>query len=148
MAGSILGTRVLRTEDPELLTGQARYVADLQLDHPLHLAFVRSEFAHARVTAVDTADALAMDGVVAALTQADLGLAPFHGMAKVHNDFARPPLADGVVRFVGEPIAAVLAETEVQARDAADAVIVDYDPLPAVVDPEDALADGAPVIFP
>ena len=148
MAGSILGTRVLRTEDPELLTGQARYVADLHLDHPLHACFVRSEFAHARVVGVDVADAAAMPGVAAVLTHDDLGLAPFHGMAKVHNDFGRPPLADGVVRFVGEPVAVVLAETAVQAKDAADAVVVDYDPLPAVVDPEDAMAEGAPVIFP
>ena len=148
MAGSILGTRVLRTEDPELLVGAARYVADLQLTAPLHAVFVRSEMAHARVVGIDLDEAREMPGVAAVLTAADLGLRPFHGMAKVHDHFARPPLADGTVRFVGEAIAVVLADTAVQAKDAADAVIVDYEPLPAVVDPEDALADGAPLLYP
>ncbi|HAP77990.1 MAG TPA: carbon monoxide dehydrogenase [Acidimicrobiaceae bacterium] len=148
MAGSILGTRVLRTEDPELLTGEARYVADLELDSPLHLVFVRSEMAHARLIGVDTAEATSMPGVAAVLTASDLGLKPFHGMAKVHDHFARPALADGVVRFVGEPVAVVLADSAVHANDAADAVLVDYEPLPAVVDSEDAFADGASVLFP
>ncbi|MCB1000598.1 MAG: xanthine dehydrogenase family protein molybdopterin-binding subunit [Acidimicrobiales bacterium] len=152
MAGSILGTRVLRTEDPELLLGEARYVGDLAapggpLEHALHLVFVRSEMPHARIAEVHTADAAAMPGVVAVLRADDLGLAPFHGMAKVHDHFARPPLATDRVRFVGEAIVAVVADTAVHARDAADAVVVDYEPLDAAVLPEDALADGAPVLF-
>src|SRR5262245_4048715 len=148
MAGSILGTRVLRTEDPELLVGGARYVGDLDLDNALHVAFVRSEMAHARIDGIDIADALEMPGVAAIHTADDLGLQTFHGMAKVHDDFARSALAQGVVRFVGEGIAVVLAETAVQARDAADSVIVDYDPLPAVIDAEAAFAQGAPIVFP
>lgn len=147
MAGSILGTRVVRTEDPELLIGAARYVSDLVLDNAVHVVFVRSELAHARITAVHTSAALSAAGVVAVYTAADLALAPFHGMAKVHDHFARPPLATDTVRFVGEAIVAVVAESYPAARDAADLVIVDYHALPAVVDPEDALAENAAVLF-
>jgi carbon-monoxide dehydrogenase large subunit len=152
MAGSILGTRVVRTEDPELLLGEARYVDDLSapggpLEGALHLVFVRSEMAHARIAGIETTTAAEMPGVVAVLTAADLGLRPSHGMAKVHDHFARPALADDKVRFVGEAIVAVIAETAVQAKDAADTVIVDYEPLGAVVHPEDAFAPDAPVIF-
>ena len=80
-------------------------------------------------------------------TAADLDLAPFQSMVTVHDDFARPPLATDRVRFVGEAIVAVLADTVTQAKDAADMVIVDYEPLPAAVTPEAALADGAPILF-
>jgi carbon-monoxide dehydrogenase large subunit len=148
MAGSILGTRVVRTEDPELLVGSARYVGDLLLDRPLHLAFVRSEMAHANLAGVDVADAAGMPGVVEVLTAADLDVRPFHGMAKVHDHFARPALAVDRVRFVGEAVAVVVAETATQAHDAAHAVLVHYEPLAAVVSPEDAFADDAPVLFP
>ncbi len=146
MVGSILGTRVVRTEDPELLLGEVRYVDDLSapggpLEGALHLVFVRSELAHARITAIDTGEARAAPGVVAVYTAVDLGLRPMHGMAKVHDDFARPPLAVDKVRFVGEAIAVVVAETAVQAKDAADKVLVDYEALPAVVDPELAFDD-------
>ncbi len=147
MAGSILGTRVLRTEDPELLIGAGRFVDDLQLDNPLHVVFVRSEMAHALLLGIDVSAALEMPGVVAVLTAADLGVKPHHGMVKVHEDFARPPLAAGKVRFVGEAIAAVVADTVAHARDAIDAVVVEYEPLEAVVDAEAALAEGAPVLF-
>ena len=148
MAGSILGTRVLRTEDPELLLGDAKYVGDLDLgDDTLHLVFVRSEMAHAEITGIDTSAAEAAPGVVAVWTAADLGLQPFQSMATVHADFARPPLATDRVRFVGEAIVAVLADTVTQARDAADMVVVDYDPLPAAVTPDEALAEDAPVLF-
>ena len=147
MAGSILGTRVLRTEDPELLLGEARYLADLALDHPLHAVFVRSEMAHARIVAIDTDAARQAPGVVAVWTAADLGLAPFQGMVTVHDDFARPPLAAERVRFVGDAIVVVLAESVTEAKDAADMVIVDYEVLPAAVTAEEALADGAPLVF-
>lgn len=147
MAGSILGTKVVRTEDPELLLGQAKYVGDLRFDGAVHLAFVRSDYAHARLISVDTAAATAAPGVIGVYTAEDLQLAGQHGMAKVHDDFARPPLATGTVRFVGEPIAVVAAESAVAARDAAALVDVQYDALTAVVDPEDAFADDAPVLF-
>ncbi len=145
--GSILGTRVLRTEDPGLLTGSRKYLADLDLENKLHAVFVRSEVAHGTISAVHADDARAMPGVVEILTAAELGVAPHHGFAMVHPDFARPPLADGRVRFVGEPIAVVLAETFEQGEDAAQAVWVDIDALPALVDAEESLADTENLIF-
>ncbi len=148
MAGSILGTRVVRTEDPALLTGSARYMDDIDVPGKLHAAFARSELAHARLEDVHIEDALAVPGVVAVYTAADLGVAPHHGFAPVHPDFLRPPLADGVVRFVGEAIAMVVAETPIAAADGAAAIWTEYDPLPAVVDPELALAPDAPLVFP
>ncbi|MDP9465032.1 MAG: xanthine dehydrogenase family protein molybdopterin-binding subunit [Actinomycetota bacterium] len=147
MAGSILGTRVLRTEDPELLLGTAQYVGDLDLGDALHVVFVRSEMAHALITGIDTVAAQAAPGVVAVWTAADLGIDAFQSMVTVHDDFARPPLAVDRARFVGEAIVAVLAESVTQAKDAADMVIVDYEALPAAVTAEDALALDAPVLF-
>jgi aerobic carbon-monoxide dehydrogenase large subunit len=145
--GSILGTRVLRTEDPGLLTGSRKYLADLALPGKLHAVFARSDVAHGVIRTIHTEDAAAMPGVVEILTATELGVAPHHGFATVHADFARPPLADGRVRFVGEPIAVVLAETFEQGEDAAELIWADIDPLPAYVDAEDALASGSEEIF-
>jgi aerobic carbon-monoxide dehydrogenase large subunit len=147
MAGSILGTRVLRTEDPQMLLGNAEYTADLDLADAVQVVFVRSEMAHAIITNIDTEAAKNAPGVVAVWTGDDLGLRPFQGMVNVHDDFARPPLATERVRFVGDTIVAVLADTTTHAKDAADMVVVDYEPLPAAVTAESALADGAPVLF-
>lgn len=146
MAGSILGNRVRRTEDPELLTKGGTYVYDLGLRGVLHCVFVRSIEAHALITGVDTAEAAAAPGVVAVLTAAELGVAPHHGFIAVHDAFVRPPLATDRVRFVGEAVAMVLAETFQQAVDAAELVVVDYEPLAVIVDPELAFDAGAPVI--
>jgi aerobic carbon-monoxide dehydrogenase large subunit len=148
MPGSILGTRVLRTEDPDLLTGTARYLNDLDLPGKLHAVFVRSEVAHARLGEVHVDDAVAVPGVVAVFTGATLGVAPHHGFVAVHPDFARPPLATDVVRFVGDAIAIVVAETVTAAADGAAAVWADYEPLDALIDPEAALDPAATVIFP
>ena len=120
--GSILGTRVTRTEDPSLLTGAAQYVDDLGLTNPLHAVFARSDVAHGTINSIGIAEATALPGVVAVVTAADLGIAPHHGFAPVHDDFKRPPLADGTVRFVGEPIAVVLAETAAIGEDAAQLI--------------------------
>ncbi len=147
MAGSILGTAVRRVEDPELLTGRGRYVDDLPIEGALHLAFVRSPYPHARIEAIDTAEAVGMPGVVAVLTNADLGVDPHHAFAVLNAACARPPLADGKVRFVGEAVAVVVAERKAQAVDATEVVVVDYEPLDAVVDMEEALAPGAPLQF-
>ncbi len=138
---------MLRTEDPELLFGTGEYVGDLDLGNQLHLVFVRSEMAHALITGIDTDAAKSAPGVVAVLTAADLGLEPFQSMVTVHDDFARPALAIDRVRFVGDAIVAVVAETAVQAKDAADMVIVDYDVLPSVVNMEEALELDAPLLF-
>jgi carbon-monoxide dehydrogenase large subunit len=145
--GSILGTRVLRTEDPGLLTGSRRYLADLVLPGKLHAVFVRSDIAHGTIRAIHVDDAAAMPGVVEILTAAELGVAPHHGFATVHPDFARPPLADGRVRFVGEPIAVVLAETFEQGEDAAEMVWADIDELDTYTDAESALGAEATAIF-
>src|SRR5829696_734130 len=148
MPGSILGNRVLRIEDPRLLTGSAKYLADLPLDAPLHAVFVRSELAHGTISSIDVSEAEAMPGVVAVWTAQQLAVDPHHGFAKVHDDFARPPLATDRVRFVGEAVAVIFAETRQQGADAAAEVVVDVDPLPAYVDAEQALADGTELIFP
>nr|MBA2281580.1 xanthine dehydrogenase family protein molybdopterin-binding subunit [Acidimicrobiia bacterium] len=147
MPGSILGNAVVRVEDPELLVGAGAFVGDLPADGLLHAAFVRSSVAHGRVLSVDVSDARTQPGVVGAFTAADLELPAFHGLAVLNADCARPPLATDKVRFVGEPVAVVVADSAAAAVDAAEAVVVDIEPLPAVVDPEAALADGAPLQF-
>jgi carbon-monoxide dehydrogenase large subunit len=148
---SVMGTRVQRVEDPRLLRGDGRYLANLPVEGAAHVVFVRSTMAHARLRAVDTAEAAAQPGVVGVFTFADLDLP-----AAADPDIAalflapirRPWLADGIVRFVGEPIVAVVAEDAVRATDAAARVVVDYDRLPAILDVAAALAPGAPLLFP
>ncbi len=141
---SILGNEVRRVEDPRMLTDGGTYVADVPLEGAAHVVFVRSPIAHARLVSVESGDAQAMPGVVDVVTGDDLDLPPRPPMAG-DPAMSRPLLATGKVRFVGEPIAAVVAETVEQATDAAEAVWADYDPLPAVVDAETA-ADG-PKLF-
>ena len=148
MAGSILGTAVRRVEDPELITGRATYVGNLALPGALHLHFVRSPMAHAELAGIDTAAAAAAPGVVAVFTAADLHLPAHHGLFTVNPRLPRPPLATDRVRFVGEAVAVVVAESAAAAADAADLVEVDYTPLPAAVDVEEAVAPGAPLQFP
>jgi carbon-monoxide dehydrogenase large subunit len=145
-SGSILGNPVLRKEDPGILTGATEYYDDLKIAGLLHVAFVRSTVAHARIVSIDTADAAAMEGVVAVYTAADLALPDVHGFVMLPPTMNRPPLAKDRVRFVGDVVAMVVAESKAQALDAAEAVVVDYDPLPAAATVEAALADGAPVV--
>src|SRR5215468_11056653 len=145
-SGSILGHPVGRKEDPGILTGVTRYFDDLPVEAMGHVAFVRSTIAHARLGAIDTSDAASMPGVVAVYTADDLSLPDHHGFAMLPPTANRPPLAREKVRFVGDIIAVVVANTRTEAIDAAEMVIVDYDPLTAVVDPEAALADGAPLL--
>ena len=147
MPGSILGNAVRRVEDPELLLGRSRYVDDIPIEGVLRLAMVRSPFAHARIRSVDTSAATDRQGVVAVLVAADLGLAPHHPFFPTNPTCARPPLADGKVRFVGDMVAVVAAETLAAAVDAAELVDVDYEPLAAAVEPEAALDVDAPMQF-
>ena len=147
-SGSILGNAVRRKEDPGVLRGETKYFDDLAIDGMAHVVFVRSTVAHARLEQVDTTEAAAMPGVVGVYTADNLELADQQGFAMLPAVFNRPPLARGVVRFVGDVIAAVVAETRAQAVDAAELVVVDYDPLPVVIDPEAALAADATVVFP
>ncbi|GAA5169900.1 xanthine dehydrogenase family protein molybdopterin-binding subunit [Pseudonocardia eucalypti] len=146
MAGSLLGTEVRRVEDPELMRGEGTYVDNLKLDLAtpvLHLAFVRSPLPHARITGIDTSEASKQPGVVAVYTAEDLNLPAHHAFVPVNDVCRRPPLATGKVRFVGDIVAAVIAETKANAMDAVELVEVDYDPLPSATDPELALAEGA-----
>ncbi|MEY3147977.1 MAG: hypothetical protein RL688_1196, partial [Actinomycetota bacterium] len=142
--GSILGNRVLRKEDPKFLTTGGEYVDDL-LDEPrlvggLHVTYARSSAAHARVLSIDTSEAEAMPGVVAVFTAASLELQPVP--AAFNPMVARTLLASDKVRYVGEPIVAIVTETREQGEDAAEAIIVDYDYLEAFVDLETSMASS------
>ena len=152
---SILGTRVLRTEDPGFLTTGGVYtgdVADPRLAGACHVFFVRSPVAHARIRSLDVGAALAAPGVVAAFTGADLAdlqplAPPMPGM--INDRMGQPLLARDVVRFVGEPVAVIVTEDPYQGEDAAELVDVDYDLLPPVLDLASAAADGqSTLLFP
>ena len=145
---SILGNRVQRREDPKFLTVGGTYVADLDLSGSAHLTFVRSSMAHAKILSIDISGAVATPEVLAVYTQDDLGLAnlpPIMDMTPV--TMTRSILASGTVRYVGEPIVAIVAETRQAAADATEQVIVQYEPLPAVVDPAESLKDEV-LLFP
>ncbi len=144
----LVGTPMRRVEDPKILEGRSEYFDDVEVDGLLHLVFVRSTIAHARIERVDTTDARAMPGVVGVFTNADLGFEDFLVIATNPREVARPILARDAVRFVGEAVVAVVAETRAAAVDAAELVVVDYDPLPVVTDPEAATAPDAPLLFP
>src|SRR5215471_10879644 len=144
----VLGGPMLRSEDRALLTGAARYLDDVPCARALHGVFVRSPIAHALVRSVDVNEACAMPGVVGVFVAEDMGGLRMPPVEDSPEMFARPLLAIERVRFVGEPVAVVVALTRAQAMDAADAVIVDYEPLAPVIDPETALEPGAPVLFP
>src|SRR2546427_2758165 len=148
MPGSILGHAVRRREDPRLITGAGRYVDDLHQDQCLHVAFVRSARAHATIRGVDVAAAAVAPGVVAVSPAAALGLPARGGFQMVPEVFARPPLAEGRVRFVGEPVALVVAESPQAAADAAQLVGLDLEPLEVVVDAEAAHHAGSVLLFP
>jgi carbon-monoxide dehydrogenase large subunit len=138
---TILGTRVARVEDPRFLTVGGTYVADLKdplLEGALYATYVRSTMAHATIT-VDAEEARAMPGVSAVFTSADLDIGPMPpAMPMITEAMSRPLLATDRVRFVGEPVAVILTERPEQGVDAAEQVFVDYEPLPVVVEPEQA----------
>ncbi len=148
--GTLLGERIKRKEDPRLIQGRGHYVDDVKLDGMLHMAFARSVHAHARVKSVNVSAARAHPGVVAVYTGADLkgkvGLVPCAAGMEGLKVPDHPCLAVDKVCYVGEPVAAVVARDRYVARDAADLIEVDYEPLPAVVDPEKALAAGSPLL--
>jgi len=148
--GTLLGERIKRKEDPRLIQGRGHYVDDVKLDGMLHMAFARSVHAHARLKSVNVSAARAHPGVVAAYTGADLkgkvGLVPCAAGMEGLKVPDHPCLAVDKVCYVGEPMAAVVARDRYVARDAADLIEIDYEPLPAVVDPEKALAAGSPLI--
>src|SRR5919198_130322 len=147
-AGSVWGRAFPRTEDRPLVTGAASFTEDLPAEGALWAAFVRSTYAHAAIRSIDVDDAARMPGVIAVFSQNDLQLRPFRVEEGVSSAFGRPVLATGRVRFVGEAVAVVVATTRAEAVDAAEAVLVDYDPLPVAIDPVEALGLGAPLLFP
>ncbi len=143
----LVGERVKRREDPRLIQGRGTYVDDIKIVGMLHLAFVRSDVAHGRIRSVDTSAAEAMDGVEAVYTGAQI--ADVLGPMPIGTPFPSPDhraVATDIVRYVGEPVAVVVASDRYIARDAADTIVVDYERLPAVVDTEEAMT-GKPTVI-
>ena len=144
---TVIGTRMLRREDPALLTGEAKFTNDLAIPGALHLAVLRSPHAHAKITRIDASAARALPGVVAVYSGADLAsmwAAPMPCAWPVTPDMKNPPhypIAVDKVTYVGDGVVAVLATSETASRDALDLIEVDYDVLPAVIDLEEALTD-------
>ncbi|MBB4661732.1 xanthine dehydrogenase family protein molybdopterin-binding subunit [Conexibacter arvalis] len=143
-AQGLIGARVRRREDGRMVTGAARYVADVELPRCCEAAFVRSTVAHARIAAVDVEAARAAPGVLAVLTAAELAaVRPLADLLEIESiKTPRPPLATDRVRYVGEPIVAVIAEDRYAAEDAAELVVVDYEELEPVLDVDVAIARG------
>ena len=145
---SILGNRVVRKEDPRMLTVGGNYVDDVRdplLANAAHVFYVRSTMAHARIRSIDVSDAKAMPGVIAVIVGTDIDMKPFPGdfpPPMIPKAMARPWLAHEIVRYVGEPVVAIVTEERSQGPDAGEAVIIDYVPLPVIVKPEDALTSA------
>jgi len=155
MTTRYFGERIKRNEDPRLLTGQGLYVDDVDLPNMLHVAFVRSPYAHARINSIDVSQALQREGVVAIYTANDLGdywkpgpllVSPPPVENIIFNEKTQVPLAKDKVKFAGEPIVMVLAESRYIAEDALADIQIDYEPLQAVVDMEKALGADSPII--
>lgn len=144
-----IGQRKQRKEDPELITGASRYVDDISIPGMLWVYVVRSPFAHARINGIDLSEALAAPGVVAAYTGETLEMGPLVMAWPINDECKAPahlPLTKDKARYVGDPVAVVVADSRVHAKDAAELVQVEWEPLPAVTDIKEALADGAPIV--
>jgi carbon-monoxide dehydrogenase large subunit len=156
MAASLIGARVERKEDYRFLTGAGQYTDDVALPRQTYAVFVRSPHAHAKIKSIKKDKALQAPGVLAVYTGEDLAAAKVGGLpcgwlitgtdGQPMKEPPHPPLAQGKVRYVGDHVAIVIAESQSAARDAADLVQVDYEPLPAVVDASKATQKGAPVL--
>ena len=151
-----IGQPVPRVEDPRFITGRGRYVDDFELPHQCYGVVVMSPHAHARIKRVDTAKAKAAGGVLAVLTGADVVADKLGGLAPpMPEDMGGPKgfrtlraiLEADKVRAVGDRVAFVVAETLTQAKDAAELIEIDYEPLPAVITVEDAVKPGAPALW-
>src|SRR5438094_10621188 len=149
------GQPVPRSEDPILVRGNGCYTDDVKLAGEAYAVMVRSRVAHGVLKGIDTSSARKMPGVLGVYTGADLTqygtlkcIVPFNNRdGTPMKKPPRPALATDKVRFVGDPVAFVVAETLLEAKDAAEAVEVDIDPLPAVIRPEDAARSGSPLIY-
>ncbi|MEW6768392.1 MAG: xanthine dehydrogenase family protein molybdopterin-binding subunit [Pseudomonadota bacterium] len=150
MRPKMVGQRIKRTEDPRLLTGVGRYVDDITPQGTLHLAIRRSDIPHGRIRKIDVGDALSVPGVVAIFDSSDLEgeIKPAVPSSTMKNYYATPiwPLAREKVRYVGEPVVAVLAESRYAAEDALEFITVEYGPLPVAVRQTDAVAADAPLL--
>src|SRR2546423_11800030 len=150
---AMLGSPIKRREDPRLITGQSTYVDDIKIPGMLHMAVVRSPYGHARINSINADAARKHPGVVAVYTAEDLkgavgNIAIAVPLGKIAEGMgARGALADGKVRFYGDPVAVVIAEDLYTARDARDLVEVDYEPLPAAIDVEKAMQPNAPLLY-
>jgi len=145
---SILGNRVVRKEDPKFLTSGGTYVDDLKIDGAARVTYVRSTSAHARIRSVDIDEARSAPGVLAVVTAADIELDPLPlEMPMLNEKMPQPWLATDVVRYVGEPVVAIVSETQAEGADAAELIFIDYEPLPVLVDTEEAL-EGSIVLHP
>lgn len=144
----IFGSGIKRREDPRLITGKAKYTDDIILPGTLHMVIVRSPHAHARIKRIDTSAAKAVEGVVAVFTGQDVTLNGLPCAWLIPNSDLKTPthpaLAKDTVRYVGDGVALVIAQTRYQAQDGADALRVEYEPLPVIVNPEEATRNGAP----
>lgn len=152
---AVIGRPLVRFEDPKLLRGEGRYTDDINLPGQAYAAIVRSRHAHGIIKSIDTSAAKKMPGVLAIYTGADfVGYGPLKSNLPFKNrdgsDMKRPdrkPIPADKVRFVGDPIACVVAQSLAQAKDAAEAVSVDIEPLPVLIDPQEAAKPGAPLIY-
>jgi carbon-monoxide dehydrogenase large subunit len=142
----LVGTHVRRIEDQPLVIGAGSFIANLDQPDCLHAVFARSPIAHGRIARVDVAAARAFPGVVAVVTAADIDLPPLPAPASMHDAMSRPLLPADRVRYVGEPVVAVVATSREAAADAVELIDIEYAPLPAVVDPEAALDDEVLVL--
>ena len=151
MTTDVLGKPIKRTEDPRFITGKGRYLDDVKLPGMVHMAILRSPYAHANIRSIDTSAAKAAPGVLTVLVGADIPWNPLPmawpagGASNIVNNTNMPRiLATDSVKWTGEGVAAIVARTPAQAQDALDLIHVDWEPLPAVVDAEKAVAPGAP----
>ncbi|HLY13646.1 MAG TPA: xanthine dehydrogenase family protein molybdopterin-binding subunit [Candidatus Limnocylindrales bacterium] len=151
MTTDLVGSSVKRVEDPRFITGKGRYLDDIKLAGMTYMSILRSPYAHANIRSIDTSAARAMPGVVLVLTGADIPYNPLPmawpagGVAGIQNNINTPRvLATDSVKWTGEGVAAVIAETAAQAVDALEAIVVEWEPLPVVVDAEKATQPGAP----
>src|SRR5258707_5033439 len=149
---ALVGRPIKRREDPRLITGQATYVDDIKLPGMLSMAVLRSEFGHARLNSINTDAARQHPGVVAVYSAQDLkgqvgNVYTSYPLGHIAQGMGvRGALAEGKVRFFGEPVAVVIAEDAYTARDAIDLIDVDYEPRPAAIDVQSAMQPGAPLL--
>jgi aerobic carbon-monoxide dehydrogenase large subunit len=151
VVADVLGSPVKRVEDPKFITGKGRYLDDIKLPGMVHISILRSPYAHANIRSIDISAAKAAPGVIAVIVGADIPYNPLPmawpagGASGIQNNISTPNiLAKDSVKWTGEGVAAVVAETPGQAQDALDLILVDWEPLPAVVDAEKATQPGAP----